>query len=140
MAAISITAANMIPSVDALRLPGYLKAHEAVTAGQLAYLYSADGTYGLADANGITETNTCAGIFENNAAAGQVVSIIYFDPSLTIGGTMTLGKLYIIGATPGQITESADAASGWHVQYVGMSISSSVMYFKPNPVSSSAIA
>lgn len=143
MAAITITAATLIPSSAAEYYENLdhtpTLAHEAFTAGQTAYLYS-DGTFGLADANGATITNTAVGIFANSGGAGQVCSIITRDPNLVIGGAMVLGKMFINGATPGQITESADAATGWHVQYLGMAISTTVMNFDPASVCSSAIA
>lgn len=140
MAAISITAANVLPSADAEYIDGNTKSHEAFTAGQLAYFYSSDSTYGLADANGLTETNTCVGIFVNSGGAGQQCKILTYDPNLAIGGSVTLGMVYIIGATPGQLTEYPDKATNWHVQPVCMAIDATHVCFKPFPVTSSAIA
>lgn len=140
MAAITITAANVLPSASATFLDAASKSHEAFTAGQLAYLYSSDGTYGLADANGSTETNTCVGIFVNSGGAGQYAKICNYDPNLAIGGSVTLGMVYIIGATPGQLTEYPDKATGWHVQPICLAISGTNVCFKPFPVTSSAIA
>lgn len=137
---ISITAANVIPSVDATYISGNTKSHEAFTAGQLAYLYAADGTYGLADANGSSETNTCVGIFVNSGGAGQQCKICDYDSNLVIGGAVVLGVIYIVGSTPGNINPSVDAATGWHVQYVCMALSATTVHFKPSPVCSSAIA
>lgn len=141
---ITITAANFIPSAAAEFVPftdaAPTIAHEAFTAGQTAYVYSADGTYGLSDANGATETNTTVGLFANSGGAGQVCLILKKDPALVIGGAMILGKLFINGATPGQITEAVDATTGWHNQYLGMAVSSTVMNFDPASVCSSAIA
>lgn len=143
MAAITITAASMIPSSAAEYYTNEdttpTLAHEAFTAGQTAYIYS-DGTFGLSDANGTVLTNTTVGLFANSGGAGQVCSILIKDPNLVIGGTMTLGKTFINGATPGQITETSDAATGWHIQYLGMAISTTVMNFDPATVCSSAIA
>lgn len=140
MAAISITAANVLPSAQATFIAGDTKSHEAFTAGQLAYLYSSDGTYGLADANGVAETNTCTGIFANSGGAGQQCKVVDFDPNLAIGGSVTLGIVYIIGATPGQLTEYPDKTTGWHVQPVCLAIDATHVCFKPFPVTSSAIA
>lgn len=140
MAAISITANNVVPSGSALFLEGNTKSHEAFTAGQTAYWYSADGTYGLADANGTTETNVCAGLFVNSGGAGQPCKILTYDTNLAIGGSVTLGMVYILGATPGQLTEYPDKTTGWHVQPICMAIDGTHVCVSLFPTSSGAIA
>lgn len=145
MAAISITANNLAPSGAA---EYYVNedptdvtiAHEAFTAGQTAYRYSSDGSFGLADANGTSETNTCVGVFANSGGAGQPCRIITYDPNCLMGGSMTLGMVYIVGATPGQLTEYPDKATGWHVQPILMAIDATHACIKPFPTCSSAIA
>lgn len=143
MAAISITANSVIPSVDAEYVTNSddspTLSHEAFTAGQTAYIYT-DGTFGLSSSTGATVTNTSVGMFVNSGGAGQVCSIVKKDPNLIIGGTVILGKIYINGAVAGTIVPSADATTSWHVQYLGMAISGTVVNWAPASVCSSAIA
>lgn len=139
MATISVTAANMIPSADAVYVLNNPVAYETVTAGQVAYLHSG-GRYGLADANGVADTNTVVGIFANGASAGQRVNIVSRDPNLVLGGTLTLGKILVLGATPGQIVEAGDQATGWHVVTLGICMSTTVLDLYVAPTPSSAIA
>lgn len=144
MATIAITAANVKPSASAFvtrvkRNDGTpTVAHEAVAQGQTAYVFG-DGTYGLADANAASPACNCVGIFENAAAAGQVCSIISSDPALVIGGALTLGKVLICGATPGQIVESGDAVTGWHICTLGVCQSATVLALQISPLASDPI-
>jgi hypothetical protein len=142
MAVISITAANMIPSVGAQRLKRNdgtpTIAFAAFTAGQLAYL-TAGGLYGLASATGAAPVCNPVGIFENSGAANQVCSIIYLDPNLVLGGTLVLGKIPIMGVN-GAINDTiADAISTWHVAVLGICMSATVLNLQLSPVASAAL-
>lgn len=136
---ISITASSFLPSAEALYANGL--AGEAVTTGQLVYESSADGRYYLADANVSTKYKVAGVAGHAATAAGQPLSIIYFDPALQIGATLsTTAPVYVASATAGGIAPSADIASGWYPVVVGVSISTTKMYFNPRRIQGSAAA
>lgn len=136
---ISITASSFLPSADALYANGL--AGEAVTTGQLVYESSSDGRYYLADANVATKYKVAGVAGHAATAAGQPLSIIYFDPALTIGATLsTTAPVYVASATAGGIAPSADIASGWYPVVVGVSISTTKIYFNPRRIQGSAAA
>lgn len=136
---LSITAANFLPSADALYANGICG--EAVTTAQLVYESSADGRYYLADGNVSTKYKVAGIAGHATTAAGQPLSIIYFDPALTVGATLsTTAPVYVLSATAGGIAPSADIASGWYPVVIGVSISTTKMYFNPRRIQGSAAA
>lgn len=136
---ISITASSFLPSSEALYANGLCG--EAVTTGQLVYESTADGRYYLADANVSTKWKVAGIAGHATTAAGQPLSIIYFDPALTVGATLsTTAPVYVLSATAGGIAPSADIASGWYPVVVGVSISTTKMYFNPRRIQGSVPA
>lgn len=136
---LSITASSFLPSSDALYANGL--AGEAITTGQPVYESASDGRYYVADANVSTKYKV-AGIAGHAAtAAGQPLSIIYFDPALTVGATLSMSvPVYVLSATAGGIAPSADIAAGWYPVIIGVSISTTKMYFNPRRIQGSAVA
>jgi len=117
MADITITATNVKRGPGAVIVHGILAA--TVTAGQVLYRL-ADGTFGLADANGAsTLIKTPYGIALNGGAAGQPVAILTAG-RIYIGGTAVQGTVYVLSATPGGIAPAADLASGHTVSPLGV--------------------
>lgn len=127
MSAITVTAATFVPS---LPVDGGVRVTnsdgtptlslEAFAAGQVAYK-GVLGTYGLATCTGISPLCVPVGFFENSGGAGQVCSIVSSDPGCTIGNApLTIGKVYILGATPGAVHPNADETTSWKKSVVGM--------------------
>lgn len=97
----------------------------AITAGQALCLL-ANGTLGLADANGSTPANTFAGFARNNApAAGQPVDCTGVDTAYTFGVAtgVNAGDDIWLSPTPGGITKTkADLITGCTVIHLGVAL------------------
>lgn len=113
MADISITAASVSPITGASISTGI--AGVTITAGQLVYLDSATSTVKLADANASILTAACVGIAVNGAAAGQYINYATLG-DINIGGTVTVGGVYVVSATAGGLAPVADLTSGWYTK------------------------
>lgn len=136
---LSITASSFLPSANAKYANGLCGA--AISAGALVYQSTADGRYYAADAN-VSTAYKVAGIAGHaTTAAGQPIAVIYEDPELTVGATLSMSvPVYVLSATAGGIAPSADIAAGWYPVIVGVSISTTKMYFKPRAIQGSAVA
>lgn len=122
MAAISITAANVIASANAQRIRGY-NAGATITAGQAVYLDSSS-TWQLTDADLSATAADCVGIAENGASAGQPLSVVTSDPSFTLGGTVAAGDTIYTSPTAGGVTKTqADLVTGVYTTILGVAIS-----------------
>jgi hypothetical protein len=117
LAAITVTPASVIP--DAGYQHDTKLAGETITAGQALYLKASDDRYWLAQADGTAPEAECKGIALNAAAAGQPVRALT-SGVITIGGTVAIGTIYVLGATPGAIYPAADLASGDRVTTLGI--------------------
>lgn len=136
---VSVTAASFLPSSGALYANGI--AGEAITIGQLVYESTADGRYYLADANVATKWQVAGIASATAAAAGQSLSIVYFDPSLTLGGTLSMSApVYVLSATAGGVAPSADIAAGWYPVVLGVAISTTKIQFNPRRIQGTAVA
>lgn len=136
---ISITASSFLPSSDALYANGI--AGEAITTAQPVYESASDGRYYIADANVSTKYKVAGVAGHATTAAGQPLSIIYFDPRLTVGATLSMSvPVYVLSATAGGIAPSADIAAGWYPVVIGVSISTTQMYFNPRRIQGTAVA
>ena len=125
MAAITITAANVVKGADAVVSNGIGGA--TITAGQTVYLDAADGKFKLFDADsGTVAARSLVGIALNGCADGQPLAI-QTGGDITIGGTVVKGTVYVGGATAGAINPAADLVSGWYVNIVGVATSASVV-------------
>lgn len=126
--AISVTAANFVPSVYAVYLPGRNLAGEALTAGQAVYMDTAVavavGQVKKASATGAGLATQVIGFAANNASLGQPVKILIRDPQLTLGGTVTAGCIILLHTTAGAVTLTAgDITTGGYVAVMGVGIS-----------------
>lgn len=145
MAAISITASAVIPSANAVRMTNNdgtpTKAYEAITAGQIVYArtVTTEG-YGLATCTGATPLCHPVGVACNNAAAGQAVDIVKSDPLLTINAVLTIGKVYVLGATAGAINPNVDETTNWKKSTLGIALSTTTMSLDISPIESPAMA
>ena len=124
MADLTITAANVVASANAVRESG--TAGATITAGQLVYLDTTDMKYKLADNNGAAALRVPNGVALNGAANNQPL-VIQKAGDITIGATMTAGVAYYLSDTPGGICPVADLASGEYPCIIGIAKSTSLM-------------
>lgn len=121
MAAISITAANVLGSITATRSSQY-KSAAAITAGQLVYLNTTNA-WALVDSDASlgTATTDIRGIAENSApGAGQPLTVVTADSNFTIGATSTAGATIYASTTPGGITIADIPTTGAKPVIVGI--------------------
>lgn len=132
MANLNITAANVLPSDNAIIEHGV--AGVAIAAGDVLYRDTSDSNkLKLADANDASAiVRAVRGIAVNSAAAGQRVSYVTEDSALTLGtGLVAIGDGLILSATPGKIAPEADLASGMYRTNLGIAVSTAAISFKP---------
>ena len=128
MADISITAANVIPSVNAETVRK--NAAETITAGQVVYL-NTSGLVAKADANLSAAAATVYGIAANGGGSGQLITVVKKDPALVIGATVAIGDILILSATAGGIAPAADLATGHYCTVLGVAISTTAINLAP---------
>ena len=126
MADLSVTAASVVASANAVKLNQY-NAGATITAGQLIYLDSADldakdrPKAKLSDANGASALRVADGIAVNNASAGQTINYVVSDTALVIAASgLTTNNILILSATPGGVAPSADLTTGWYLNVIGV--------------------
>lgn len=114
---ISITPGSVVPDSGYQYLD--TTAGATITAGQVVYIAS-DNTAKLA----ITTTAITAaarGIALNGASAGQPVKVMT-GGTITIGGTVVVGKIYIVSASGGGIAPVTDTATTQFVTILGVGV------------------
>lgn len=124
MAALSITATNVVPVFDSNYRAETKKALTALTAGQSAYYDPQQDGFGAFDADSASAyVNRLAGIVIGpGVAAGQPVTVQKAG-IVALGAVLTKGQAYIGGATAGAIHPIADVTTGWRIQILGLAIS-----------------
>ena len=116
---ISITAANVVPATGYRFEDG--TAGATITAGQLLYKDSGDSNkFKLVD-NDASATASVYGIALNGAASGQPIRV-QTDGTITIGGTVAVGTIYVSSSNAGGIAPSTDLASGDYTSVVGIAL------------------
>lgn len=123
MADVTITAANCIASSSATIRQG--TAGATITAGDACYLDSATDTYKLAIATTLA-TSKARGIALNSCSTGQPVDICESDNTFTPGGTVAVGKIYVVSPNnAGGICLSSDAGvtTGTFTTVLGVGLS-----------------
>lgn len=124
MTAVSITAANVAAGSNASQKSGIAGA--TITAGQVLYYDSATTSYKLADTDGATALRTPAGIALHGASSGQPITMLT-KGLITIGGTVTAGTPYFLGATAGTIVPFADLTTGAYPCFLGIATTSGIL-------------
>lgn len=128
MADLTITAANVVAGTGANIGTG--TANASITAGQVLYLDSTTGRYGLADNNSASAAvRAPVGIALHATASGQPIAFLTSGP-ITIGATMTAGVAYYLSDTAGGICPVADLASGEYPSIIGIATSTTVLDVK----------
>lgn len=118
MADITITAANVVAGSNAVI--GYGTAGATITAGQTLYADSSDSdSLKLADADDTAAKATVVGIALHGASDGQPLQYIKTG-TITIGGTVAVGTVYVQSGTAGGIAPVADLASGDYTTTLGI--------------------
>lgn len=125
MSDLSITAASVVKSTDAVLEQGY--AGETITAGQPVYRDESTKLYKKADNNSATAAAKIArGIALNGGAVNQPI-MIQKGGDITIGATLTAGARYYLSATAGGISPEADLGAGQGVCLLGLAKSTTVL-------------
>ncbi len=124
MAAISITAANVLHSSSATIFTG--TAGATITQGQPIYLDGITNTYKLANA---LISNAVAGIAMVGASTNQDMVICSRDPNYAPGFTSSTGNVVLVGNTAGTLQPYEDRTTGWYVTSLGVMISTTRMNF-----------
>lgn len=127
MAAIAITAANVIPSSAAQIVSNYTYA-ATVTAGQVVFLNSAN-QWALADSDGAlgTALNATRGISVNGGSINQPAQVCISDTDFTPGGTLTNGLSVYLFTTPGSISQADIPATPAYPVFCGVAKSTTKM-------------
>jgi len=134
MADLSITAASVIPSSNAVIAIG--TAGATIVAGQSLYIDTANSNVlKLYDADGSALTSTMAGIALGGAASGQSVRYVTQDPALVLGCTMVVGDTLWGSDTAGGLTITfAELEAGDYITCVGVcTVVNSAINFKMIP-------
>lgn len=124
MAAVTITAANIIPVAGATIETGYL-AGATITRGQGVYLAAAN-TWLLADSDlsAIAAGSLGFGISLSDVGTGQYMQV-FRGGDLGMGVCLTAGKVYCINTVAGEIIAHAELASGTRVSIFGVATTTS---------------
>jgi hypothetical protein len=111
MAAISITAGSVVPQSDAVFSKDYLFG-ATITQGQAVYLDLSQNParWEIAD-NGAEATANVKGIATSAGADGQP-GVVQTGGSIAIGGTVSVGKPYVLGTSGGIIPVDDATATG----------------------------
>lgn len=133
MSAVSITAANVLASAQAIK--EWCTAGATITAGQVVYLDTSTGTVKLADTDASGTTAKAYGIALGGASANQPILICKEDPDFTPGGTLSISVaadkgIYILDGTAGAMCPIGDIAAGDYPVIIGVAKSTTKMFFK----------
>lgn len=126
MAAISITAANVVPSGSSYNTETGV-AGASITAGQPVYKDASDANkIKLADCDASSAAAAVVGVALHAASTGQPITY-QNTGSITIGGTVVAGTIYVAGATAGAINPASDLTTNWRTSIIGVATSASVI-------------
>lgn len=131
MAAISITAANVLTSAAATIRREFACGAAAMTAGQLVYLNSSS-QWALVDLDGNLGTglNDLRGILLSGGGIGQPAAVCTDDPDFTPGGTVSNGLVVYGFTTAGAITFADIPTTAAYPVVVGIAKSATKMNLK----------
>jgi len=126
MAAISVTAASVLPGTgsDTVIQEGTLG--ETVTAGMPLYRKISDSKLYKADGNASAEAAAVVGISIGGGDAGQPIKF-QSGGTYTAGATLLPGMVYLPGLTAGTIIPVTDLANGQYTCVIGIATTASLM-------------
>lgn len=123
MADVSITATSVVTvSGDC----DFGVAGASITAGQWVYLDSATTTLKLADCDLSAAGATAVGVALNGGATGQPIRY-QKNGTITIGGTLVAGKVYVLSATAGGLAPVADLTTNWRTTLLGVATTTAIL-------------
>ena len=126
MVALSITATQVLKGSSAVVKSG--TAGEAIARGDAIYKKASDGEMYLAQCDGTSAEAEAVGIALNDAADGQPVDWQGVGSiTLGAGASMTVGEIYCVGTTAGDIIPEGDLASTNYVTVLGVATTASVL-------------
>jgi hypothetical protein len=118
MADITITPGSVLAYADVVPRDG--TAGATITAGQVVYIDTSDSNkLKLADCDSSATTATVAGIALTGGSTGQPIKWCS-SGEVTIGGTVTVGELYVLSGNAGGIAPEGDLASLDYVSFLGI--------------------
>lgn len=128
MAAIAITAANVLASAAAVFSREYSFGYAAATAGQLVYRNSSN-QWALVDLDGNLGTglNDFRGITYNGGGLNQPAVVVTSDPDFTPGGTVSNGLVVYGFTTAGAISFADIPTTAAYPVVVGIAKSATKM-------------
>jgi hypothetical protein len=124
MADLSITAASVLAGSGATTARG--TAGATITAGQLLYLDSSDNELKLADSNDTAAKATVVGVALHASLDGQPLAYLT-SGNITIGATVSLGKVYVLSTTAGGIAPIDDIASTEYISVLGVATTTAII-------------
>jgi hypothetical protein len=127
MAALTITATSVIGGAGSVQQI----AGSTITAGQVVRIDTATGR--VIPAVNDTAANAAAyGVALNGAAVGQPVQVqLLKSGPITIGATVAVGKVYVLG-TAGGIIPVDDIAGAEFVQFLGVGQTTAILFLGDN--------
>lgn len=117
MADLTVTAANVAPGSDAVKLD--YTAGTTITAGQACYQSTSDSKIYLLDGNVTAAESIFKGIALNGASSGQPITL-QTEGTITTGATMTVGQTYWISTNAGGIANSIATNTYNTIVYIGL--------------------
>jgi len=94
-------------------------AGESLTPGQAVYQNASDLKYYKADCDTVS-TATVSGVCVSYAAADAYVYILNsLNSVIDIGATVSVGEIYVVSDTAGNIMPNTDLTSGQYVSVIG---------------------
>ena len=132
MADLSVTAASVVASANAVKLNQY-NAGATITAGQVVYL-DANSKWQLMDANASATGNDPAntrGIALGGGANNQPITVAIKDSWFTPGATLTNSVAYYASPNAGAIAPVADITTGNYATVLGVARSTTILNLNP---------
>ena len=130
MAALSITAANVAASTGAKIAAG--TGGETFVQGKSMALNATTGEWMLGQCDGTTSEAGLSGVGValNAGGDGQPIDV-QTEGEITIGATVTVGAIYCLGATAGDIVPFGDLVSTNKITILGVGISTAKIKLLP---------
>ena len=129
MANVSQTAANV--KIKADNQVRTRQAGEAITQGMPYYISTTDGKAYQTDANDGSAKAEARGIAITPASTDEY--FVACDAGLIdIGGTLSVGQVYVVSATKGAIAPISDLVSNDYVTVLGIALTASTLDLSPD--------
>ena len=124
---VAVTAANVRLSAGVQTVEATYG--ETVTAGQWVYRKASDSKWYLTQADGSAEESG-DGVqwgWSYGGGAADEVGLVVIGGTVTVGGVVEAGKVYVLSDTKGVITLANDLASTWYSSVAAVGASTSTV-------------